>query len=365
MSYEWTLFRYIFARCLRSVAFVFAAFFALVVLVDIIELLRSLASRDGVGFSDVLIMSFLRGPNLAEQLLPFSLLFGALWAFAQLNRHAEIVVMRSSGLSAWRIVAPAVAAAIAIGLGAVFIINPISSKMMAKAEEIRTRMTEGERSLITVSPTGGLWLRQAEADRQYVIHAAAIAEAGERFERVAVWAFDNDQRFEERYDAPSALIVDGALKLQAPLVARAGRPIERAEELSIPTPFTKERIQESAADPNALSIWELPAFIRLARAAGLSSARYQLQQHKLMALPFELAAMVLIAAAFSLRPMRSGGAVRLIIFGVVAGFAVYILADVANEIGRSGRAPAMLAAWTPALAGALFAITAILHFEDG
>jgi len=52
----------------------------------------------------------LRIPMLISQFLPFSVLLGALIAFAGLNQHSEVVSMKAAGLSAHQILAPLVVA---------------------------------------------------------------------------------------------------------------------------------------------------------------------------------------------------------------------------------------------------------------
>ena len=57
--------------------------------------------------------------------------------------------------------------------------------------------------------------------------------------------------------------------------------------------------------------------------------------------------MVLVAATFSLRLHRGGGAVMLIVSGVVAGFLLYFLSDIVFALGLSAKIPVLLAAWAP------------------
>jgi lipopolysaccharide export system permease protein len=74
---------------------------------------------------------------------------------------------------------------------------------------------------------------------------------------------------------------------------------------------------------------------------------------------------VLIAAMFSLRPVRSGGALKLLLLAIGAGFLLYVISEVSEAFGESGIAPVALAAWAPAIAVTLAAITGLLHLEEG
>jgi lipopolysaccharide export system permease protein len=66
-----------------------------------------------------------------------------------------------------------------------------------------------------------------------------------------------------------------------------------------------------------------------------------------------------------MRPARRGGVAKMIGSGVAAGFALFVISKVAEEIGQSGSLPVALAAWAPALAGMRLAVALLLHTEDG
>ncbi|MEJ0044595.1 MAG: LptF/LptG family permease [Rhizomicrobium sp.] len=73
------------------------------------------------------------------------------------------------------------------------------------------------------------------------------------------------------------------------------------------------QIQESFAPPYTLSFWQLPSFIHAAQSAGFSAVRYELYFYTLLAMPALFAAMVFMAASFSVRLGRSGGMLRVVL----------------------------------------------------
>ena len=75
--------------------------------------------------------------------------------------------------------------------------------------------------------------------------------------------------------------------------------------------------------------------------------------------------MVLIGAAFALRPTRFGQTGVMILLAVLAGFALYFLKDFAELLGGRGQIPLIVAAWTPPVAAILLAVALLLHLEDG
>jgi lipopolysaccharide export system permease protein len=114
-----------------------------------------------------------------------------------------------------------------------------------------------------------------------------------------------------------------------------------------------------------MSFWTLPGFISLLEQSGFSAQRHRLQFNILLARPFLFCAMVLVAATFSLRMQRRGGATLMIVGGVAAGFILYFVSNIVFALGLSAKLPVLLAAWTPTGISLIFGVSMLLHLEDG
>ena len=77
------------------------------------------------------------------------------------------------------------------------------------------------------------------------------------------------------------------------------------------------------------------------------------------------AAMVFMAASFSLKLGREAGLAKVILFSAACGFGVYFFQNLTTVLGRSGAVPILLAATAPALASILIGMTLIFSHEDG
>ena len=111
--------------------------------------------------------------------------------------------------------------------------------------------------------------------------------------------------------------------------------------------------------------WELPAFIELLEESGFSASRHRMQWYKLLATPFLLCSIVLIAVPFSLRGQRRGGVLSTIFLGILSGFVLFLVSQALHALGEGEQLPAMLAAWTPAGVSSMIGIAILLHQEDG
>ena len=182
---------------------------------------------------------------------------------------------------------------------------------------------------------------------------------------ISVFRLDGADRLLSRIEAKSAVLQHGAWDMQDARTLKPDSLPVPAGRLRLPTDFTVRRVQESFASPDTLSVWALPGFIALLQHSGFSAIRHRLHYQSLLAAPLLAGTMALVAAGFSMRPARRGGVSRMIGSGIGAGFALFTVSKVAEEFGRSGALPPMLAAWAPAAAGLLFALALLLHLEDG
>lgn len=360
-----TLFRYIALRTLLSISVLFLILASLILLVDLIENLRFAGKVEGGDFGFALSMTLLRVPALSQALVPFVFLFGSIWMFNQLNRRSEISVMRSAGLSVWRLLGPAALIAALSGLIIITALDPISANMLSYAETLKNKKEGAEKNLVRILDDG-IWLRQRDDNMQLIINAQNFDEERAALEQVTVWRFTGESVFQERIDAAEAFLSGRTIELhEARLKAIADQEERRSPIFAIPTALSPGDLRQRVSAPETMSLWQLPRFILLADAAGLPTVRYHIRFHDLCSTPLKLLAMVLIAAAFSLRPMRMGGALSLLLFSIGAGFLLYIMSELSTALGESGLAPVALAAWTPAIVATLAAVTALLHLEDG
>jgi lipopolysaccharide export system permease protein len=211
----------------------------------------------------------------------------------------------------------------------------------------------------------GLWLRQGDENGQSVIHALTVADQGVHLDDVIVFLYGVGDHVIGRIDARSAQLTQGAWILKDAWVSGPDGIAQHHDSYEAKTTLTPAQIQESFAPPDTLSFWALPHFIRAAESAGFSAVRYRLYLYSLLTLPVLLAAMVFMAASFSLRLSRSTGIGRVVLISALAGFSVYFFSDLTRALGQTAILPPWLAATAPALAAILVGMTLVFHQEDG
>jgi lipopolysaccharide export system permease protein len=365
MSWSWTLYKYLARQFLIGIGIVGAAFALLAFSIDIVDLTNRTAGH-GVPTLAIVGMAILQLPDLGQKLLPFAVLLGGVYAFARLSRSQELVAIRAAGMSAWEFLAPPLAVAAGLGFLVVLAITPLSAQMLAQFSALEAKYIKGEASQLSVA-RNGLWLRQGDEKQQSVIHALRVADQGVHLEDVVVFLYGAGDHFSGRVDAKSAdlEIKTGAWVMRDAWVSSNEGKKTHYTTYQLPTTLTPVQIQESFAPPETLSFWALPSFIRAAQAAGFSAIRYELYLYTLLAMPALFAAMVFMAASFSMKIGRSGGLARVVVISALSGFGVYFFTQFARALGQSGILPVALAATAPAAASILIGMTLVFNQEDG
>lgn len=337
---------------------------AIITLVTTVEMLDQFSTHDAVPLSVTVELALLRLPRLTQEVMPFIVLFAAMATFWRLTRSNELVVARAAGISVWQFLLPAIAVAVLVGIATTTVVNPIAAVTERLYDRIAAEYRGEQPSLMAVSETG-LWLRQAEGDGVAVIHAEQVSPETMTLHDVIVFRYADEDRFVGRLDAKRAELSEGAWQIYDAWHTRPGRESEFLDHVEIATEFTVEKIYNSFAPPETISFWALPEFIQMLESAGFTAEPHKLHLHRLLSAPLLLAAMILLAATFTLRHHRRGGVAIMILIGVITGFTVYLVSNLVFALGMSSKLPVALAAWTPAGVSLMLGLAILLHLEDG
>ncbi len=359
-----TLSLYIGRQFLLCFVGVLAGLMLIVFLFDVIELLRRAATLPSATLGTVIQLSLLKQPKLAQDMVPFVVLFATMIAFFRLARTHELTIVRAAGISVWQFLLPVVVDVLLIGAFILAIVNPVGAVLYSRYEQLEAQLFRGTASLLAVSPSG-VWLRQANGSTNSVVHASHVNPATMELRDVTIFVFQGEDTFISRINATSATLEQGYWLINHASIITPDHPTVTEPEYRLPTDMTKERILDGFGSPETISFWDLPAFIHTLEAAGFSATRHRLYWHRSISGPLLLFAMVLIAATFSLRPPRRGGAIKLMVGGIGTGFLLFFLSNLVAALGQASSIPVVLAAWAPAIVSTLLGVTMLLHLEDG
>ena len=365
-----TLGLYLVRRLAVSFALISAVFLGMLLLFESVEMIRRFGGGE-TPMSEIIWLATLRVPETYYQILPLMTILATMMLFLNLARSSELVVVRSAGRSAMRMLREPFIATMLFGALLVGMLNPIVAAA-SRAYEDRLHQMQSPDQLARISLEGSaIWMRQGDSRGQTVIRALNVQPDGLDFTDVSFMLFERETGTPlVRIEARRALLEPGFWRLENAkrwdLTAdNPEREAESYDVLEMPSDLTSDRIRESFARAGKVSIWNLPDFIRALDRAGLSSRPHRAQFQAELALPVLLAAMMMVGAVLCFKHMRAGNAGARILITVLAGFALFFLRNFAQVLGENGQIPVALAIWTPPVASMMLAVGVLLHLEDG
>lgn len=362
--------RYVANRYLRAFLLLAGVFLAILLLIDMVEQIRRFAD-EGITLGGAAKLSALSIAGSFYSILPLIALMAGIMLFLGLSRSSEMVAIRASGRSALRAAAaPAVMAGL-IGILAVALLNPLVAATESKYSAAVALIESGTSQTVSLGEDA-VWLRQAMGNEggQMMIRAARTSPDATTLYDASFTIYQPGIGPATRIEAGQAVLNGSDWQLSEVKEWSLTDPnpeagARRMDALSLPTELTAERIRDGFGSPQAIPVWELPAYIAGLERAGFSALRHRVWLQMELALPLTLAAMVMIASVFTMRHMRGRKTGGMVLGAFAAGLGLFFLRNMAQVLGDSGDVPAVMAGWTPPVVALLFAIGALLQFEDG
>ncbi len=361
---------YIIRRYLMSLVRVQIGITILIFLLNATEQLRFLSNKDATIKESIwLILTSI--PEVMWTTFPLVCLLASLFTFLGLSRSSEMVVIRATGVPALKVIIAPLVTTLVLGIFIVTLLDPILAATKRRYEDIRGSFSGRSSQQLSVSDDG-LWLRQANENLQFVIHARSSTGDGRILSDVHFHEFTWDGILTRRIMADHAELLNGEWRLtNAVQWRKLEKNLDQVSDVSvfpvlfIPTELTSDEILNSFISPQEISVWRISDFIQQLERSGFTAIRHRLHLQSRIASPLFLVAMALVGAVFALQPARFSHTGVMSLLAVLSGFLLFTIKNIAESLGQAQEVSIPLAVWTPSIAAMLLTIGLILHMEDG
>ncbi len=366
-----TLTLYICLRFLRGLVWSFLGVVFLILLIDGSDQVNFMASNN-IPITSGLKNTVFRLPSILIDAMPLVIMLAGLSTFINLSRSSELVIIRSAGRSALRILMAPLFLTLVFGIFCTTVGNPIVATSIKYSENFLQDLGLRPRNFMSVTGSG-IWLREKISDKQVVIKADQTNFDGTVLFNLTIFEFDGEDTLKRRINAESGELLPGKWKLQHAVVwslkehgpMEESFKLEKRENFNIGTTLSRSQILDSFADPKAINFWMLRNFIEKLENSGFSAIRHKIFLQSEISRPLFFIAMLLIGSGFALRHSRFGQTGILIILSVTSGFLLFSIKRISESLGAAGEIPVILSAFGPSVSGILFAVGLLLHLEDG
>jgi lipopolysaccharide export system permease protein len=284
-------------------------------------------------------------PQQAWELLPISALIGALIGLGNLARGSELIVMRTSGLSVWRIARPVALAGLLLALAGVLIGEVIGPPLEQYARQQKAFAKFND---VSVAGSGDAWVR----DGNLLVNVER--QTGEsQFGGMMLYEIGDDGRLLAMGRAVSARASDeGSWSLEQYAETRFDTDkvsSVRAARRVLESNVTAEFLGIAASSPAQLPSRALWKMVRHLEANGLDTRESRFALWSRIARTLAPIFAVLLALPFVFGSLRASGAGAKVALGLILGIAFFLLQRMLESGAVVFNGNPALFAWLPTL----------------
>lgn len=328
-----------------------------------VEVLRKAQSMPHIHLSSLVKLSLLQLPALIDQMIPFAFLFSTMFLIWNLHRRSELVVIRATGFSIWRIMTPLMVGVLVYSAIHFMFFDPLLAATQQAKEMFHARVFSQPRSLASMSPSG-LWIRQPTDTGYSVIHIQKVTGPSV-LEGLTLFDFSPHGNFLRRYDVKKAIVTPKGWNLGGVRLTESVVLLQPIDDWVLPTDLTLDKVQQSFSPPSTLSLWQLPRFISLIENAGFPSTEHKMYFYNALTKPFLIMGVCMLGCLSAFSILRRRNNFIFVFSSIVLGFGLYFLHHILFTLGTSLRLPLLLSALIPTLVIMLLSLSLLIHLEEG
>jgi lipopolysaccharide export system permease protein len=368
---------------LNHLAMTLSGFVAFLLLLDLMNHGDDVVQRHGSSALALAKYAGLRVPDLASFILPFAVLIASLLMLAKFARSNEIMALKASGMSFYRLLLNLLPAALLVGLLHFLVSDQVvprtarilqqwdaAAQLPAKTEKAadKSASTGPSDNLPLAPPSPGAgrsgdWIRDGDA---YVRIETVLAD-GKELHGVTIFERQGHAVLNERLLAQRALYDGTAWRLfnvqKLSLADGQDRKPERIAEMPWQTSLTPDHLADLTTDPATLSLAEVWRFVSHPDVGSRPVDFYKTWLLRKIALPLVTIMMVLLAAPVAQGLQRHGGLGAGLAVGIGLGFLYFVTDGLLMTLGEMGTISPIVAAWAPIALFAAIGVSALLKIE--
>ncbi len=273
--------------------------------------------------------------------LPMAIFMGTLLASYNLTKSSENIIISGAGLSPYQMARPFLFGATLIGIVATTVINPYSVYLSTR------EITTNHLKLVD----GAIWLRESNDNGYITLRAESLDRDNKNlvFNNATIFVQNPEFRLTERVTAKHITLSDNGMDSQSAYIWNGiGGDVKGAWHAE--SQLTPRTVLDRYLQPDQISFWQLPTFIRKMENVGIPVRGHWVQFWTLLFLPLSMIAMATLGIAFSqTRQRRNYSFGPKFSIGIVTCFASYFVINMFNALGATGVLPPVLAIIAPPL----------------
>lgn len=344
------LHRYIFQEVLTPFLLGLGVFTFILLIARLLKLIELVVNRGLPPLQILRLLGYLM-PAFLEVTVPMAMLLAILIAFGRLSADAEMIAMRSSGLSIYQLAPPValfVAIATCITAGLSMYARPWANHNLKHElwDIARTRATAGLRPQVFNDEFPGLVIYAEQIDsRDDRLAHVLISDERDPAQHNTVFAREGFMISDNEAQTVTLRLLDGTIHTSGEAASDYHTDFE-SYDVNLDLREALAGQTAKADDPQELTLTQLRATLEREEAEGTARPGMLVELHRKFAIPFACIVFGLVGVPLGIEPARAvrsrGFAVSLAVI-----FIYYILLSAGQGFAEQGTVPAWLGLWLP------------------
>lgn len=331
-------------------------------MLDLLAKSEEILAGEGAVYMDLWRYVTMRSPHLISLFSPFVALLSSILTLSMLNVNSEIVIMKASGWSAFRILVPLMAVSLLIG-----VVNFVFSETVTVHARAELRNWEANAFAADIPPAPDSVYDAWVMDGQNLVKAESASRNGSilLLDQVTQYIRDEDKNITNIIKAEFAVYRNEKWKLfEVKTFNIKTLEISVLENLDWETNIPPERFISLTIVADQVNLPRLRRAITQLQSEGHDTDNLVTMLYQKFVAPLSTLLMPLLAglAAFGLH--RGGNLFGRILVALSMGFGFFVVNNLFIALGQYGAVPPLIAAWLPFLLFGLAGVSFILLTEE-
>lgn len=349
--------RYIAKTVLVATLFVTGVVLGLAFFIGLLGELKDIGVGD-YNFMQAVMHTVLRLPYSIYQFFPMLVLVGGVMGLGMLSSNRELIVMRASGVSIFKVVSAVVSAAIILIIFATFIGEYVAPQANFTANKQKDSAENFGQAVATAT---GVWIHEGNN----FLHIDKV-NGLEHLEGVTRYEFNNHHQLLTTYYAKFLDYSHGQWKLRDIVKTSFANDKTVSKTMAFGSwdlPLNPNLLNVGLIAPEEMSLRNLANYSQHLVANKSQATSFQFEFWKRFFQPFMTLVMILLAVPFVFGAPRSVTMGWRIMFGVMVGFVVYILNAMLGQFSVVFQVSPFISALLPTLLFALIGYFLLLRLK--
>jgi len=354
-----TYFKFLLFNYLKSIIYVFAVMFCLVIVLNILSEIEFFKSKN-VNSLIPIYLAFLNSFDLIFEMFPFIFLIATQIFFVNLFNDNQINIFKYSGLKNSKILIILSLITLFLGIIVIVFFYSLSSNFKSLYLEHKNKYTNDNKYLAVIT-NNGLWIKDIVNENTLIVNASEINQ--NFLKNVNISEFDKNFDLIRIITSENVNIDSNNWLLNDANIVENNAP-NKVNELMIYSNFNFEQINNLFSNLSSLSILELFDLRENYKKINYSTTEIDIQLQKLLSYPIYFALMSFLSAIimFSVKQFKS---ISLkIIIGLIVCVVIYYLNNLSQVLGNTEKMPLTLSVWMTLIVLAIFNTILSLNINE-